>query len=790
MVWVLDEAASAADASRQVVLTDAGENSLAAWAKGLAEEEAQRMESCGLRVLTFIPRACSIVNLIGAEEGEAQPFNHAAFLTSFDFSKACSLRVSLQRHHLAFPVAAWCAICCLDVKPGLMVIVFPFVYKDEVNPLQHWALANTSGKTQYMVLRPRAASQAVGAQQAAPAHDHPDVVERVAPEVSSSVSELNSSQLCAASQPAELRLVGSPLFAGRTALLHAVLVRLPIARRTEVLRLQDPEICSRVWTNLQGLLVDASPTVQTIMDKLNEPGLDLLRSLEFIRIGHGQGIGPSSDMLLDVETFLALLERCCPKLLSKRRRRRPPTEWSSLLVPPARHLPRLQQRVAQLIEQRLWAILEEPALQSTVETATMDLMTKARGARRREKKTEQQLQLQHQQRQQQQQQTASATNAPVPLGLEIRCSAKITEAEEFESRSCKSTAIGSQERLSTNAVDVLNDSSESRSRLGSFESEPWLVPEDLGPSTLQLWRKAFVEAKSMQPSSLREEAALWRRFAFVVQRGIAISCSSTDPLAPLRGQLCITCQASFRPAHAQCYCIAPATDSVQSSPQSERLSSSSTSSEFDYAARLLNECFQFAGQGLCEELASRRDKSLLRPWRPINPCVGASADWRRCENLHWRLFWIAGRPQRRALAETEGNIWPNTPSSLGPDSDMYLGPDHSDLNVGHGNMLWHSMPFLPSQTLPLPCVVPSTLSQPPGLGTEHERHHSLLQKLAARNSELEERVAHLEQGMKKSHQETERDDSMKRLEERVRYLEDLLIRTTGASSCVDRSDEK
>jgi len=207
----------------------------------------------------------------------------------------------------------------------------------------------------------------------------------------------------------------------------------------------------------------------------------------------------------------------------------------------------------------------------------------------------------------------------------------------------------------------------------------------------------------------------------------------------------------------------------------------STSSDFDEAATLLKTCFQFAGESVCAELASRQEKSLVRPWRPINPCVGASIDWRRCENLHWRLFWRA--QQQRAAEEAEWKKWPNTPSSDEPYSDMYLGPD---LNVGHGSISWHSIPFARCQSAPcdsvhsIPFAPSQWLTQYPTSSTELDRYPSCFatllrdqQKLATRNAELEQRVAYLEQKSLRE-ESAEQAASIRKLEERVQYLEELL----------------
>jgi hypothetical protein len=457
-------------------------------------------------------------------------------------------------------------------------------------------------------------------------------------------------------------------------------------------------------------------------------------------------VGPSSDILADVEFFLALLERCCPKLLSKRRPQRAKTEWWSLLEPPARSLQRLQQRVAQLLEQQLWSILEQPSLQATVEQATVSLLTKARVARRQKKRTEKLNDL--------------VTRAPQHLvDSHVDC------VEEI--RSCKSATWESQQ-LST-IYDA--DGCDTSSRDGSFDSEPWpCIVKDLGLSISQQWRKAFGNAKSKHPSNVREEAALWRRFGLTVQQGISDRGLSADAIAPLRGQICVTCEAGTQKDNAECYCLALTAD-LHSTPSSEP-ATSSASSEFDEAAKLLNECFQFVGGDTRTCTGESQDAPPVRPWRPINPCVGASSDWRRCENMYWRLFWSARA--RRVSEETEGK-WPNTPSSMDFESEIRNLPD---LDIGYGNMLWNSVPFPQSPAHTSSCKIchnsTGVTNQSQCLSPSADLCESLsvaLQELSARNVDLEHQLAHFEHQMQSGQQCQEScKDSDAKLKDRAEFL--------------------
>jgi hypothetical protein len=171
-------------------------------------------------------------------------------------------------------------------------------------------------------------------------------------------------------------------------------------------------------------------------------------------------------------------------------------------------------------------------------------------------------------------------------------------------------------------------------------------------------------------------------------------------------------------------------------PSDSEKAHSSNSSDYDESSKMLKECFQMVGDSFGAPIDAPRDPPT-RPWRPINPIVGASVEWRRIENAHWRLFFTA-QAQRRAAEAAEERLYasmPNTPSSFGCPRDVPLTCDHYDLERDGSGSIGASFDEFDgaccsSPTLPMPipkAEEPCTLYQ-----------------LASRNSALEQRVAHLE----------------------------------------------
>merc|ERR1719379_995162 len=138
------------------------------------------------------------------------------------------------------------------------------------------------------------------------------------------------------------------------------MAQLSAKQRSVILSFDDIAIFVRAMEDVKSLLLSGSGGDR---QKRGE-GLPWLLALEFETMcGAKRVMRISEDVLQDVDAFWALLERFCPKPFSGRlRRRRNRVEWPELLAQPARDAKRLQQRVAQLVEQRLWELADETEL--------------------------------------------------------------------------------------------------------------------------------------------------------------------------------------------------------------------------------------------------------------------------------------------------------------------------------------------------------------------------------------------------------------------------------------------
>jgi hypothetical protein len=568
----------------------------------------------------------------------------------------------------------------------------------------------------------------------------------------------------------------------------------------------------------------------------------LLRALEFIP-GETNSVGPCTSFLDDFQIFLAFMERQCPKLFSGRRRRRDASEWLALFNPPARDLARLQQRVAQLLEQQMWVLLERPAMYDLWASAEHLLRTEKSSSQKQTKRkahTAENAQVRPRAGPKLDKDTLSdtailqehladlaSTQVPNPPSVSPGAATEVCEAgetmhdtTEADASTSASTATADHalERQSSNSA---SEGAHSEGRDVSVERR-----RKKAPLLVTVWRKAAAEAKTGQQASRRTEAALWRQFGQAT-RGLLERKGRDDPLELLRDQLCVACQARGRSAGRACLCLGDARQQLSAASDSHvssktqdttadldlnepRWSAATTVGQplweevpilkepGDEAAQLLKECFQFANDPFCGDAGSPEKPTIFRPWRPINPAVGASTLWRRRENVRWRLFWAAR--QHRTIEEEPEELehqpnsptieevnrgrgmeagWPQTPSTL-EEQDLRSHSEMSEAAECYFRSSFASstplpgappglQPFCGDLTAPL---LQSSLavqrSMPSaaihqGLTGDEELHRLsqrnaelerraqldevVTRQLLARNMELERRVAELEHKM-------------------------------------------
>lgn len=252
----------------------------------------------------------------------------------------------------------FCVICLLRVCHGPnnlaslhgreMVMVFPYVFEDPRNPLTHWALVNKRQQSHYIVRRNvRQGSAVVPGQELLSSGEES--------QVPSATATGRDHESCCSSLQRNMRVNNKTC----TERVRKKWLKLSVKQREELLRFEDPAIFERTLKNVTALFSDADIAVQM---PTQFRGLPLLSSLEFERTCAGpKVVKVSSNVLQDGIAFFATLQQLCPLLCSgKLRRRSNPAEWSALFDTPAREARELQQRIAELIEQRLW-VLAEPA---------------------------------------------------------------------------------------------------------------------------------------------------------------------------------------------------------------------------------------------------------------------------------------------------------------------------------------------------------------------------------------------------------------------------------------------
>jgi hypothetical protein len=355
-MWIVDGQLGRAAADIQLDTKD----EISQWAEGLANAEAQRLNSIGLRALPLKVRQCGPLSMmhVGRKPKDVQriTFNKASLATTFDFGQVLSMETGSMEDDTftsADGTMYFCVICLLRIGCGStkapivdgkeMVMIFPFVFKDPLNLLSHWALVNSKEQPHYIVRENmRAGSSVVPGQKG---------VEPLPPRVS------GSNALSQQSHNESIRkeaCMSSEMLVDR---IRQEWAKQPLKQRTGVLTFDDPKIFHSTLATISVLFGrSCEPTV--IAKKMQ--AFPLLCSIEFQR----KSIGPavmsiSCSILQDNDAFFQLLQVLCPKMFSgKTRRRRNPSEWSALFESPCKDAERLQQRIAQLIEQKLWTLAD------------------------------------------------------------------------------------------------------------------------------------------------------------------------------------------------------------------------------------------------------------------------------------------------------------------------------------------------------------------------------------------------------------------------------------------------
>mmetsp|Transcript_118164 Transcript_118164/g.294740 ORF Transcript_118164/g.294740 Transcript_118164/m.294740 type:complete len:648 (+) Transcript_118164:70-2013(+) len=341
------------------------------WAEKVAAAEAQQLSSRGLRALPLKLSNCGLLALCHpgrtANDMQRIMFNRASVATSFDFDQVLSMEVgSMDDDTFQTPDGKmyFCVICLLRLGRGCtksptsiggkeMVLVFPYVFTDPRNPLTHWAFVNSKAQARYLIRSNiREGSAVVPSQKAQPAKkDRSNVKPAVASPGHSVDSAHPPLPVC--------RGDTSP-----TSLIEHVRkewAKYSVKQRVEMLSFRDASIFRRTLADVSALFASTSRTATDARRQMR--GFPLLTSLEFEQKSSDQkvlSIAPS--ILGDTQDLFRILQKRCDKLFSgKLRRRRAPSEWSALFESPARDAERLEQRIAQLIEQKLWFFVDVPA---------------------------------------------------------------------------------------------------------------------------------------------------------------------------------------------------------------------------------------------------------------------------------------------------------------------------------------------------------------------------------------------------------------------------------------------
>jgi len=364
-MWILDGPVHG-DAGADIDLDEKG-GTMSLWAEELVNQEAQRLRSAGLQALPLKVRSCGLLGMhhIGKTPKDLQrfSFNRVTVATNFDFANVQSTEVGSMDEDSwssADGKMYFCVIFLLHVCHGTkkaaslhgreMVMVFPYVFEDPRNPLTHWALVNRRQQVQYIVRRNvRQGSRIIPGQEIlAPAKES---------QVPSATATDDSHH---ESHPDGVQHNMNTRNKTRTERIRQEWLKLSVKQREQMLRFEDPAIFEHTLQNVNALFSSICTGVQ-IATQIR--GLPLLSSIEFEKTGAGpKVIKVSGNILQDGAAFFGTLQQLCPKLCSgKLRCRSNPADWSALLETPAQEARELQQRIAELIEQKLWALADVAA---------------------------------------------------------------------------------------------------------------------------------------------------------------------------------------------------------------------------------------------------------------------------------------------------------------------------------------------------------------------------------------------------------------------------------------------
>eukprot|EP00929_Paragymnodinium_shiwhaense_P047045 TRINITY_DN23888_c0_g1_i2.p1 TRINITY_DN23888_c0_g1~~TRINITY_DN23888_c0_g1_i2.p1 ORF type:complete len:761 (-),score=136.99 TRINITY_DN23888_c0_g1_i2:94-2376(-) len=702
---------------------------VAAWASNLVKEEVQRLKESGVKVLALPVTSCSRVRLLDTAGGKPDDklFNRIIVSTSFDFSKVQQLVVGKQRHDTAECGGMSCVLGLLLVDTNMRspALSFPFVFKDKDNPLTHWVLQNSKGEVRYIVQQTHSPPSTECTPEGESGRSEAVMSEAFTQK--SGATDVDSGMSVTTSTTAD----GQKGKVDYRAALDFVWSAASVQERQELLTIKDSCLVLRLWANLLGLLAShkekakskASSTPnaeeeepESILAALGED-MALLRALQLVSEpgSHDRQLRFAAGCLSDGASFLALVERYCPGLLrSKSRWQRSPQDWIQLIEPPAKDMQRLQQRLAQLVEQRLWQLAADAA-------PTFDGSANKSGPKRKR------------QNGRQRQKTGAAQEPPQQLsklGGDVKereqeedpadmCSDMDNEDDHLGSPSASPEESPTEKRASdSDDVPLHMEQAVQRTQNEHILEVTWnkkqvVLPElplkspgrrrferQLSPAVnaggrkgraslvnphplVASWRRAHQAAKSGRGIDVRLDALAWRRLGCVIRGGSTDSAkaSGEETLLLLGSKPCILCErmgSDSTDKVRQCLCVG-AFERQVAEPVSSQDSDDSSPQPGDEAASLLRECFRHSGTPLC---GVPEDQAAVptRAWRPINPCVGATIQWRRRENAYWRLFWAANQ-RRRALEEADQMSlydqhfeWPRTPSTLA-EADLDFGMD-------------------------------------------------------------------------------------------------------------------
>jgi len=345
---------------------DANE-AVSSWANELANLESQRLNSAGLQALPLKVCSCGPLGMyhIGKTPKDLQrfSFNRVVLATNFDFANVRAMEVGeLDEDSWMSPEGKlyFCVICLLrlfhvtknaaTLRGREMVMVFPYVFEDPRNPLTHWALVNRRQQHRYIVHRNvRQGSAVVPGQALLSSAGESQAPSATATDICDDETYCNSLQH---------NMSASNKTCAET--VRQEWLKLSFKQREEMLRFEDPVIFERALKNVTALFSSTCTGVQIAKRCC---GLPLLSSLEFEQNEAGLKMTKiSSNILEDGMAFFSTLLQMCPGLFTgKLRPRNNPADWPALFETPAQEAWELQQRVAELIEQKLWVLTDVPA---------------------------------------------------------------------------------------------------------------------------------------------------------------------------------------------------------------------------------------------------------------------------------------------------------------------------------------------------------------------------------------------------------------------------------------------